>query len=81
AYLASGKPVITQNTGFSDWLPTGEGVLSFDNPDGAAAAIELVESDYARHARAARKIAEEHFDSNVVLPDMLATAINAAEIL
>lgn len=70
-YLASGKPVITQETGFSDVLPTGEGLLAFSDLDEALAALQEVVSDPARHAKAAREIAEEHFDSDVVLSRLL----------
>jgi hypothetical protein len=70
-YLASGRPVITQETGFSGHLPVGEGLLSFADLDGAIAAIEEVESDYDRHARAAREVAEAAFDARVVLTRML----------
>jgi hypothetical protein len=71
-YLASGRPVIAQDTGFGDWLPTGEGVLAFHTSEDAAAAIEAVRSDYPRHRRAARAIAEDVFDSDRVLADLLA---------
>lgn len=70
-YLASGRPVITQETGFSDWLPTGRGVLSFRDLDGAVAAVESVLSDYEGHCVAAREIAEEHFRAEKVLTRML----------
>ena len=71
-YLASGRPVITQETGFSDWLPTGEGLLSFSDPDGAVGAIEDVLDRYDAHCRAARELAEEYFESGKVLRRMLA---------
>ena len=70
-YLASGRPVVAQDTGFSKRLPTGEGLLAFDDVDGAAAAVDAVAGDYARHRRAARALAEEHFDSDVVLARLL----------
>jgi hypothetical protein len=70
-YLASGKPVIAQETGFSRFLPTGEGLLPFEGVDDAAAAIEQVESDYDRHAHAARELAEAHFDSDKVLASLV----------
>ncbi len=70
-YLASGRPVVTQSTGFERWLPTGEGLLAFTNIDEAADAIARVESDYPRHSRTARRIAEEHFDSRKVLTELL----------
>jgi hypothetical protein len=70
-YLATGRPVVVQDTGFTRWLPTGRGVLSFDSIDTAIEAIAEVEADYAGHSRAARRIAEEYFDARVVLTDLL----------
>jgi hypothetical protein len=70
-YLASGRPVVAQDTGISELYPVGEGLLTFDHPDDAAAALEDVSRDYARHSRAARALAEEHFDSSVVLGRLL----------
>jgi len=70
-YLASGKPVIAQDTGFGNVLPTGEGLFAVSNVDAAAAAIESVNSDYERHCRAARAIAEEFFDAPTVAARML----------
>jgi hypothetical protein len=66
-YLASGKPVVAQETGFGRHLPTGEGLLAFSTPEEAVAAVEAVRADPGRHARVAREIAEEHFDSGRVL--------------
>jgi hypothetical protein len=60
-YLASGKPVVTQDTGFTNVLPTGEGLFAFTTMDEAAAAVDAINGDYARHCRAARAIAEEYF--------------------
>jgi hypothetical protein len=73
-YLASGRPVVVQDSGFSAWLPTGDGVLAFDGPDGAVAAIESVAADYAHHCRAARDIAQSYFDSDAVLSELLERA-------
>ena len=70
-YLASGRPVVAQDTGISELYPVGEGLLTFDDPDQAAAALEDVSSDYARHSRAARALAEERFDSSVVVGRLL----------
>ncbi len=70
-YLASGKPVVAQDTAFARFLPTGAGLLSFASEDDALAGVEDVRSDYARHARAAREIAEEHLDSRKVLAGLL----------
>jgi hypothetical protein len=66
-YLASGKPVVAQETGFGRHLPTGEGLLAFSTLEEAVTAVEDVRDDPRRHARAAREIAEEHFDAGRVL--------------
>lgn len=70
-YLASGRPVIAQDTGFGEMLPTGGGLLAFTDEEEALAAIEAVAGDYVTHARAARAIAEEHLDSDLVLRRLL----------
>lgn len=70
-YLASGKPVIVQSTGFERALPTGDGLLTFRTPQEAAEAIRAVDDDYLRHAEAARRLAEERFDSDRVLTTIL----------
>jgi hypothetical protein len=71
SYLASGRPVVAQETGFGEGLPVGKGLLAFSTVDEAAAAIAEVEGDYDRHARAAREVAEEHLASRKVLPRLL----------
>jgi hypothetical protein len=70
-YLASGRPVIAQETGFSRFLPTGAGLFAFETADDVLAAIAEINGDYPRHARAARALAEEHFDSDKVLGGLL----------
>lgn len=70
-YLASGRPVLAQDTGFSELYPVGEGLLAFATMDEAAAGIDAIRADPARHARAARALAEEHFDSDKVLTNLL----------
>lgn len=70
-YLAAGRPVLAQDTGLAGLLPTGEGVVTFDTPLEAAAAVAEVTADPARHGAAARAIAEEHFDSDIVLGRLL----------
>jgi hypothetical protein len=70
-YLASGKPVLALDTGFSSWLPTGEGLLRFSDLDEAAAGGEEICADPERHSRAARAIAEEHFEAGRVLSGLL----------
>jgi hypothetical protein len=63
--------VVAQDTGFGDRLPVGEGLLGFHDVDSAAAGIDAVLGDYARHASAARELAVALFDSDVVLPRLL----------
>lgn len=70
-YLAAGRPVVVQNTGFGDALPVGEGVLSFRTTEEAAAGILEVQAHYSRHAKAAREIAHEYFDGSRVLSSLL----------
>jgi len=70
-YLASGRPVVNQDTGFGAALPTGEGLFAFDSPDAAASALEEIDADYSRHATAARGLARECFSHEVVLGAML----------
>jgi GT2 family glycosyltransferase len=70
-YLASGRPVVTQDTGFGDVLPTGEALFPFTSTEDAAAAIEAIEADYPRARRAAFELAREHFDAVVVLRSLL----------
>jgi hypothetical protein len=66
-YLASGKPVLVQDTGFSQHYPVGEGLLAFRTLDEAIAGAERIVGDYDRHSRAARALAEQYFDSDKVL--------------
>jgi hypothetical protein len=70
-YLAAGKPVITQDTGWSKNLPAGKGLFTFTNLDTALDAFKQVISDYQNHCRYARKTAEDYFDSNAVLYQLL----------
>jgi glycosyltransferase involved in cell wall biosynthesis len=70
-YLASGKPVVTQDTGFSSVLPTGEGLFAVDSLDEAAAAVDAINSDYHRHCATARTIAVEHFEASAVARRLL----------
>jgi hypothetical protein len=66
-YLASGKPALVQETGFSNLYPVGEGLLSFRTLEEAADGAERITGDYDKHCRAARAVAEEYFDSDKVL--------------
>ncbi len=70
-YLASGKPVLAQDTGIKDLYPTGEGLVVFSTLDEAVAGVEEISGNYERHARAARGLAEEYFDSDKVLAKLL----------
>jgi hypothetical protein len=70
-YLASGKPVLAQETGFSRHYPTGEGLLAYSTLEEAVAGVEEITRRPDRHARAARALAEEYFDSDKVLGRLL----------
>ncbi|MHB8381590.1 MAG: glycosyltransferase [Candidatus Binataceae bacterium] len=69
-YLAAGRPVVTQRTGFEKLIPEGEGLLGFDSADEAVDAIEKINAGYARHARAAREIAVEYFGAAKLLGEI-----------
>jgi hypothetical protein len=73
-YLALGRPVLLQDTGYSHVLSTGQGVLPFHDLDSAAEAVRAVSRDYAAHSRAARWLAEEAFDAGAVLRRLLTEA-------
>ena len=70
-YLASGRPVVLQDTGFSELVPTGAGLIAYTTLDEAAQAIADVERDYEHHQAAARELARAHFDSDLVLTELL----------
>jgi hypothetical protein len=73
-YLASGRPALVQDTGWTAHLPCGEGLLAFSTIDGALEGIGRINADYDRHARRALDVARDHFDARVVLPKLLDTA-------
>ena len=73
-YLASGRPALVQDTGWTAHLPSGDGLLAFSSVEEALAGIDRINSDYPRHARRAAEIARECFDAHVLLPKLLATA-------
>jgi hypothetical protein len=73
-YLAAGRPVITQETGFSKFLPTGKGLFGFDTINDVLAAVDAIESDYEGHCRAAREIAEDFFDAERVIGSLMERA-------
>ncbi|MEO5904836.1 MAG: glycosyltransferase, partial [Gemmatimonadaceae bacterium] len=70
-FLAAGRPVLHQDTGCGDWLPTGEGVLLFSDMDTVLECLRSIEDEYERHARAARALAEEYFEAGTVVGRML----------
>jgi hypothetical protein len=70
-YLAAGRPVITQETGFSNVLPTGRGLFAFSTLEEIIQAVDRINSDYAAHSRAARDIAQEYFAAERVLTNLL----------
>lgn len=71
AYLALGKPVVVQDTGFKNYYPTGEGLFAFNTIDEAVAAIENIETNYRHHCDAARAVAEREFTADMVLQRLL----------
>ena len=71
-YLATGKPVVAQNTGFRNVIPTGQGLFAFTTADEAREAVEAINLDYRRHCLAARAIAEEYFEAKAVAARLLA---------
>jgi len=74
-YLASAKPAVVQDTGPSRFLPYSEGLFRFRTLEEAARALTAVESDYERHCRLARELAEEHFDAQKVVGGVLERAL------
>jgi hypothetical protein len=70
-YLAAGRPVVVQDTGFQKLLPTGNGLFAVNSVEEAAEAIRSIKKDYTHHAKSAREIALEHFDSTRILSKML----------
>ena len=70
-YLASGKPVLVEDTGFTRNYPAGNGLLTFTTPEEAVTGVRQITEKYSENATAARQIAEEYFDSNRVLNELL----------
>ncbi len=74
-YLASGRPVVLQDTGFSQVIETGKGLFAFQSPAVALEAIEIINSEYAKHCNYARDLAEAYFHSDKVIGSMLSRLI------
>jgi hypothetical protein len=79
AYLASGRPVLHQDTGFPDWLPDGEGAFAFRSPEDVIDAVSRIDTDYDAHCRAARELAVEYFSTDRVLPPLIDAAMAASD--
>ena len=73
-YLAAGRPVINQETGFSNWLPTGRGLFTFETMEDILHAVDTIESDYEGNSRAAREIVQEYFSAEKVLGKLMQQA-------
>lgn len=70
-YLAAGRPVITQDTGFGHNIPTGEGLFSFNSMEDILSAFDAINSNYLRHSKSAKEIAETYFKAEKVLDTLL----------
>jgi hypothetical protein len=75
-YLASGLPLLIQDTGLSDWLPPGDGLVGFQDLPGILRGIENLNSEYEHHSQGARRLAEEVFSTRKVLPTLLKDALS-----
>ena len=73
-YLAAGRPVITQETAFTKFLPTGRGLFAFNTLDEIVAAVDSIETDYEAHSKAAREIAAEYFAAERVVDSLMTRA-------
>ncbi len=77
-YLGHGRPVLIQDTGFTERIPSGAGLIAFRSPDEAVAGLEEIDRRYGFHCRAAREVVAEHFDARRVIPDLLEAALHPA---
>ncbi len=75
-YLASGRPVLVEDTGIGDWLPVGQGIETFSNPEQADGGVRRINGDYDHHCSSARSIAEEYFAADGVLTSLLEVCLN-----
>lgn len=75
-YLASGRPVLIEDTGLADWLPVETGLVTFTDLESAARRVERINAEYPRHRAAARQLAEQFFATDVVLPPFLDAAMD-----
>jgi hypothetical protein len=70
-YLAAGRPVLCEDTGFSRWVPCASGLVAFSDIEQAQAGVLSIDADYPRHARDARALVEEHFDAGPILQSII----------
>ena len=80
-YLASGRPALVQDTGFPRHLPTGDGLLSYREPADAVARARELAANLEHHGRAARQLAEEHFEASSVCADFIDRATRGSRSL
>jgi hypothetical protein len=73
-YLAASRPVINQDTGFGNYLPTGKGLFAFNTMDDILSAVDAIESDHMGHCRAARDLATEYFSAEKVVGSLMQRA-------
>jgi hypothetical protein len=73
-YLGAGRPVITEDTGFGKFIPTGRGLFAFTTMDDVLAAIDAIESDYDGHCRAAAELGEQYFGAERVVGSLMERA-------
>jgi hypothetical protein len=76
-YLASGRPALVEDTGFSNWLPCGTGVIAFSSLDEALGGLDAINSNYDMHCSAARETAEQYFDAGRVLTELISCIMDA----
>ncbi len=76
-YLAAGRPVLARDTGFSDHVPVGDGLLPFETLDEAVEGVKEIDGNYGRHARAARALAQDFFDGRLWLPRMIEASFSS----
>lgn len=77
SYLASGRPVVLQSTGWEKWLPNGDGLLAFSTLEQCCSALERIDTEYQHHCRHARLVAEQHFEAHSVLGQLVDLAVSS----
>ena len=80
AYLMSGRPVVVQETGFSKWMETGEGVFSFNDVHDVLKAFDIINTNYPLQCKRAREVAQEYFSASKVLEELIESAMSQIKI-